>query len=102
MVCARVRERWEEERGRGWGGGGRWGGEGEEGRRVGLDMKVGVESERVQDVLMIKNAISKVSGFREGHLAHDGVVVLRKRRRNRAVLSASITLEPESLGGRID
>ena len=63
------------------------GGEGEEGRRVGLDMKVGVESERVQDVLMIKNAISKVSGFREGHLAHDGVVVLRKRRRNSRAVS---------------
>ena len=75
--------------------------EGEGGRRgEGLDMKVTVESERVQDVLMIKDAISKVR-FREGHLAHDGVVVLRKRR-NRAVLSGSITPEPESLGGRID
>ena len=51
----------EGEEGRERSGGG--GVEGEEGRRVGLDMKVGGESERVQDVLMIKNAISKVSGF---------------------------------------
>ena len=42
------------------------------------------------DILMIQDAINEISGFREAHFAHDGVVVLNKKR-NIAVLTASPT-----------